>query len=197
MTQDWDASYSAQQAAAWDIGRPQPAFAQLAARGLLSGRLLDAGCGTGEHTLLAAAAGAGAMGVDISARAIEQARRKAAERGLDARFEVADALDLGALELTFGTVLDSGLFHVFDDRDRARYVASLGRVLEPGGTLYLMCFSDRQPGQAGPRRIRADELRAAFAGGWTVASIVADTFEVNPVFGSTTVQAWLATIGRR
>ena len=197
MSHDWDAVYTAQQAAPWDIGHPQPAFARLAARGLLSGRLLDAGCGTGEHTLLAAAAGADAMGVDVSAQAIQQARRKAAERRLAARFEVANALDLGALELTFGTVLDSGLFHVFDNGDRARYVASLGTVVEPGGTLYLMCFSDHQPGEHGPRRVRADELRAAFADGWAVASIVPDTFELNPGFGSMTAQAWLATIGRR
>lgn len=196
MTADWDAAYTAQAPAPWDIGHPQRAFARLAARGLLSGRLLDAGCGTGEHTLLAAAAGADAMGVDVSTRAIAEARRKAAERGLTARFEVADALDLGALGMTFGTVLDSGLFHVFDDRDRARYVASLARVLEQGGILYLMCFSDRQPGTLGPRRIRADELRAAFADGWTVTSVVPDAFEINPGFGTTTAQAWLATIHR-
>jgi SAM-dependent methyltransferase len=196
VTAGWDAVYTAQTPAPWDIGHPQPAFARLAASGLLTGRLLDAGCGTGEHTLLAAAAGADAMGVDLSARAIEQARRKAAERGLAARFEVADALDLGALQLTFGTIIDSGLFHVFDDHDRARYVASLGCVLEPGGTLYLMCFSDGQPGDFGPRRVRADELRAAFADGWTFISIAPDAFELNPGFGSMTAQAWLATIHR-
>jgi hypothetical protein len=75
-------------------------------------------------------------------------------------------------------------------------MASLGDVLEPGGTLYLMCFSDRQPGGFGPRRVRADELRAAFADCWTVASIAADTFELSPGFGSMTAQAWLATIHR-
>ena len=32
----------------WDIGRPQAAFVRLAAEGLLSGTLLDAGCGTGD-----------------------------------------------------------------------------------------------------------------------------------------------------
>jgi len=70
-------------------------------------------------------------------------------------------------------------------------------VLRPGGTCYLMCFSDRQPGTLGPRRVTQDELRAAFSDGWSVESIVADTFEVNPgIFPATTVQAWLATIQR-
>ena len=69
-------------------------------------------------------------------------------------------------------------------------------MLRAGGTCYLMCFSDRQPGDFGPRRVRQDELRAAFSDGWAVASITEDAFEVNPSFGSTTAQAWLATIRR-
>jgi SAM-dependent methyltransferase len=137
------------------------------------------------------------VGADFSPLAIEQARGKAAERGLRARFEVADVLSLGPLGLAFDTVIDSGVFHVFDDTDRARYVASLASVLQPGGTCYLMCFSDRQPGDQGPRRVRQDELRAAFADGWSVTGIAADTFEVNPGFGTTSVQAWLATIRRQ
>jgi cyclopropane fatty-acyl-phospholipid synthase-like methyltransferase len=192
----WDLSYTADTPPPWDIGRPQPAFVRLADDGLLRGQVLDAGCGRGEQTLLAAVHGADAMGVDISPSAIEQARRKAAERGLAARFEVADALNLGQLGLTFDTVIDCGLFHVFDDDARARYVASLASVLRPGGRCYLMCFSDRQPGDFGPRRVRQDELRAAFSDGWTVEAIVADTFEVNPGLPTTTVQAWLATFQR-
>jgi cyclopropane fatty-acyl-phospholipid synthase-like methyltransferase len=181
----------------WDIGRPQPVFARLADSGLLGGRVLDSGCGTGEHTLLAAEHGADAVGIDLSARAIGQARQKAAERGVTVRFEVGDALDLGSLGLTFDTVIDSGVFHVFDDAERAQYVTSLASALEPGGTCYLVCFSDRQPGTAGPRRIRQDELTEAFSDGWDVTSIVAETFVVNRGFDpSATVQAWLATIRR-
>jgi len=192
----WDAVYTADTPPPWDIGRPQPAFVRLADDGLLRGQLLDAGCGRGEQALLAAAHGADAMGVDISPSAIEQARRKAAERGLTVRFEVADALNLGQLGLTFDTVIDCGLFHTFDDDGRARYVTSLASVLRPGGTCYLMCFSDRQPGEFGPRRVRQDELRAAFSDGWAVESIVADAFEVNAGFPGRTAQAWLATIRR-
>jgi SAM-dependent methyltransferase len=192
----WDSAYEAGSRPPWDIGRPQPAFVRLADGGLLRGRVLDAGCGSGEHALLAAAGGADVVGVDVSRRAIERARDKAGERGLAVRFEVADALSLGELGLTFDTVIDSGLFHVFDDADRARYVISLASVLEPGGTCYLMCFSDRQPGTMGPRRVSQEELRAAFSDGWAVTAIVAEAFVVNPGLGTPTAQAWLATIRR-
>jgi cyclopropane fatty-acyl-phospholipid synthase-like methyltransferase len=192
----WDAAYTSDTPAPWDIGRPQPAFVRLADAGLLSGRVLDAGCGTGEHALLAAAHGADAAGVDISPRAIGRAREKAAARGLTAHFEVADVLDLRRPGVTFDTVIDSGVFHVFDDQERVRYVTSLASALQSGGTCYLMCFSDRQPGDFGPRRVRQDELTTAFADGWTVTDITADTFEINPGLGGATAQAWLATIRR-
>src|SRR5690348_18386896 len=119
MPRSWDDAYAMGRPPAWDIGRPQPAFLRLADRGLLAGRLLDAGCGTGEHTLLAAARGAQATGVDISPRAVTKARAKAAERGVQAYFEVADVLSLEQLGMTFDTIIDSGVFHVFSDEDRA------------------------------------------------------------------------------
>jgi len=192
----WDSAYEGSPAP-WDIGRPQPAFVRLADDGLLSGRLLDAGCGTGEHVLLAAARGADAMGVDVSGLAIEKARAKAAERGLTARFEVADALHLERLGERFGTVIDSGLFHVFDDAERPRYVTSLAAVVESGGTYYMMCFSDKQPGVWGPRRVREEEIRTAFADGWEIMSLTRDQFAINPIHGNTAAQAWLAVIRRR
>lgn len=176
--QGWDGAYTG--TPPWDIGRPQPAFARLADSGLLTGRLLDSGCGTGENALLAAAHGAEAVGIDLSPRAIDRARAKAAERGLTARFEAGDVLHLGRLGLTFDTIIDSGVYHVFDDEDRPLYVASLASVLKPGGRCYLMCFSDSQPGVWGPRRIRREELVQSFGGGWSVVSIEPDEFEVNP-----------------
>jgi len=193
----WNASYTAAAPAPWDIGRPQTAVVALADAGLLAGRTLDAGCGTGEHTLLAASRGADAIGIDIAPAAIERARAKAADRGLPARFEVADLLALPpALAGPVDTVLDCGVFHVFGDDDRPRYVASLAAVLRPGGRVYLMCFSDRQPGDWGPRRVRQDELRAAFSDGWTVESITPAVFEINQVQDEHTVQAWLAVLRR-
>jgi SAM-dependent methyltransferase len=188
---DWDSSYAGA-SPPWDIGRPQPAFVRLADAGALTGALLDAGCGTGEHTILAARLGARALGIDISTLAIETARRKAGERGVDAGFQVFDALRVDTLGEVFDTVVDSGLFHVFDAAARARYVAAVHAVLRPGGHLHLMCFSDRQPGDWGPRRVTEGELRAALAAGWRIDSLARDRFDINPGLGTLTAEAWLA-----
>ena len=190
--EEFDASYQGGDKPPWDIDRPQPALAAVADR--FSGRFLDAGCGTGEHALLAASRGLEAVGFDAAPTAIAKAEGKAIERGLSARFVMADALDLSSLGESFDTVVDCGLFHVFGDDDRARYVRSLGGVVAPGGRVFLLCFSDRQPGDWGPRRVSKKELRSSFAEGWEVESIEAVTLDVT--FMPEPVQSWLAAIRR-
>jgi len=178
----------------WDIGRPQGAFRALADTGQLQGRLLDAGCGTGEHALLAASVGLDVTGIDDAPLAIEKAKAKARERGLDVRFVVGSVLELETLDARWDTVLDCGVFHVFEDDDRAAYVRSLAAAIEPGGRYFMLCFSDRQPGDVGPRRVSQAEIRGAFADGWRIDSI-------EPAVIETTVDdrdmiAWLSTITR-
>jgi cyclopropane fatty-acyl-phospholipid synthase-like methyltransferase len=178
----------------WEIGRPQPALQVRADAAEVRGRVLDSGCGTGEHALMAAAIGLKATGIDSSPRAIALAEDKARERGLSARFLVHDVLDLGSLGEQFDTILDSGVYHVFDDDDRPRYVESLSAAAVPGARYFMLCFSDEQPGTFGPRRVSQDEIRESFAAGWHVDSIEAATMTVN--FDPGTVRAWLAAITR-
>src|SRR5271155_5653276 len=109
----WDASYR-DGPAPWDIGHPQPAIARLASEGGFSGAVLDAGCGTGEHTLLIASLGLRVLGVDVAETALAMARKKAADRGIEAEFAAADAFQLERLGRMFETVLDCGLFHAFE-----------------------------------------------------------------------------------
>jgi ubiquinone/menaquinone biosynthesis C-methylase UbiE len=191
--QRFDALYERQ--APWDVPDAQPAILARHDAGEIRGTVLDAGCGTGENALYLAAQGLDVWGVDVVLAAIGQARAKATARGLPAgRFLVHDALRLEELGLTFDTVVDSGLLHAFDDRERALYVASLQRVLRPGGLYHVLCFSDRQPGDEGPRRIGRAELRATFGQGWKVRRILAARF-VSLAYPHG-ARAWLGTMER-
>ena len=155
----------------WDLGRPQSAFLELAERGAIRGRVLDVGCGTGEHVLVCARRGLDATGIDLAVSALEVAREKARERGLSARFLCHDVLRVAELAESFDTVLDCGLFHMphFTPADRAAYVTGLASVLSDGGRYFMLCFSDRVPvDQGGPHRLTRDEITSWFADGWQV-----------------------------
>ena len=178
----------------WDIGAPQPAFQELADAGRLTGRVLDVGCGTGEHALLAAAIGLDATGLDVAGNAIASAKAKAEQRSQAVEFITGNALELSELGRSFDTVLDCGLFHVLSDQDRAAFVRSLHGCLPAGGRYFMLCFSDQEPGDWGPRRIRQDEIRQAFADGWQVESIEPSRIQTTMTAGG--AHAWLATIRR-
>ncbi len=178
----------------WDIGRPQREFVRLAEAGEIRGSVLDAGCGTGENALFLAAEGHEVMGIDSAPAAIEKAQAKARDRGLPAAFAVHDALRLDRLGRTFDTVIDSGLFHTFDDIERTKWTKSLAAVLRPTGAYFLMCFSEREPGLWGPRRVTREEIQGTFAEGWRVNWIREARFEAN--LEGDGAQAWLASITR-
>ena len=186
--------------APWDIGRLQQPVAEVADK--VVGPILDAGCGTGDAALHFAALGHRVTGIDFVAEAIRRAREKAAQRGLEVDFRVDDALNLEKSEERFASVLDCGLFHVFSDDDRRRYVHGLAHVLRPGGRLFLLCFSDEEPGTEGPRRVSRQELYDAFGNDWEMESLQPARFAVNPKFTEATFseggpKAWFAIVRRR
>jgi len=193
----FETAYSGQ--APWDIGRPQPALVDRADQ--ICGSILDAGCGTGDNALYFALRGHRVTGIDFLAEPIARAKQKAADRGLSVDFLVMDALALKDLPEVFDAAIDCGLFHVFSDDDRRRYVEGLATVVKPGGRLLLLCFSDAEPGTVGPRRVSRRELESAFANGWTIESIEPTRFEVRGDIPSLNFspggpKAWLAVVRR-
>ena len=183
----------------WEIGRPQKALLDVADQ--ITGSILDSGCGTGENALFFARRGHKVLGIDFLAEPISRAKQKATERGLAATFLVMDALALKDLTEVFDTVIDSGLFHVFSDEDRRRYIDGLAMVLKPGGRMYLICFSDDEPGTQGPRRVSKDDIKDCFAVDWTIESIERSRYEVRPDQNDTSFsdggpRAWFVVVRR-
>lgn len=178
--------------APWDIGRPQPEVETLVADGRFQGRILDVGCGTGHNAMLLAEAGYDVTAIDFVERAVAQARAAADARDLHLHWRVGDALQLPSLvKGQFDTVLDSGVFHVFGDEDRATYVKHLAAVTVPGGLVHVIVFSDKEGGDDGPRRVRRAELEAAFKDGWRLDSMVQTRYGIRS--RPEGAKAWRAT----
>ncbi|MBV8992737.1 MAG: class I SAM-dependent methyltransferase [Pseudonocardiales bacterium] len=154
--------------APWVIGEPQPAIVILEREGWVRGKVLDVGCGTGEHTIYLSALGYDVCGLDSSPRAVEQARANAAARNVEVHFQVADALALGD-DTTYDTVIDSALFHIFDADDRALYVCSLHRACRPGALVHVLALSDTGP-DFGPR-VSDATIREAFSQRWVLEDL--------------------------
>jgi len=180
--------------APWDIGRPQRAITELEANGDIKGSVLDVGCGTGENLLFLASKGHEVWGIDLVESAVERAKEKARERGLEATFKVHSAFKLDLLGRTFDAVIDCGMFHTLDDDERACFLDNLRAVLVPGGAYHMLCFSERAP-TGGPRRLSQAEIRSVFHDGLAVDRIRASFFET--ALREDPVPAWLTTIVRK
>ncbi len=194
--QRFEAHYAGQ--APWDIGKPQKAFIDVADR--ITGSVLDTGCGTGDTALFLASRGNKVTGIDFIEEPISRAKRKAADRGLPVTFLVKDATTLKDWNERFDNVIDSGLFHILSDEDRKPYVEGLATVLNSGARLFLLCFSDEEPGTQGPRRVSKTELCDAFGDGWDIESIQAVRVESRPetkdLFSEGGAKAWFAMLRR-
>jgi SAM-dependent methyltransferase len=194
---------AAQKPGAWDIPRAQSVFIERADD--ITGKVLDSGCGTGENALFFAERGRDVTGIDFVPAAIEEAGRRAEQRGLKARFLVKDALTLadwneGMIDHPFDNIIDSAVFHVFSDEDMQRYVKGLAHVLKPGGRLFMIVFSDEEVSEGGPRRIPKQLIYDQFKDGWEVESIEAARIEMLPElahgFTPGGPKAWFAVIKR-
>jgi len=180
----------------WDIRQAQPRLRELEALGVISGEVLDIGCGLGDNAIFLASRGHSVTGLDGSPTAIEQARSRAAEAGVlnptagsaGVTFDVADATDLTGYDGRFDTVVDSALYHCLDNDGRQAYAACLYRCTRPGARWHLYCFSeDNVNGLVAPMASvsEADLRDTLTANGWRIDFLGPTTYLANAAgFGS-------------
>jgi ubiquinone/menaquinone biosynthesis C-methylase UbiE len=108
------------------------------------GRALELGCGNGRVLLELIARRIDAVGADISRKMLQQLRRKAEVRGLDAR-----ACQMDARRLAFGRAFDTVLCpyslvtYMAQPDDLQRMLSEARQVLHVGGLLVLDAFIPR------------------------------------------------------
>ena len=195
-------AYEAERGAPWDVGRPQPAVIEAIERGwFASGPVLDAGCGTGVNLIpILQSTEHDVVAIDCVPAAVDLARQRVNEPELSHRttFGVCDLRAFSPATSTvegiepgrFGTILDSGVLHVFSDLDRIVYLEGLARAAAPGGSLVVVVFSERETRPRGPRRMTRSELKELLSStGWKIESVLPHRYESHPHPGG--AEAWL------
>lgn len=113
------------------------------------GRVLEVGCGTGTLTVLAKQRhpDAQVVGFDPDPKALAIARRKAAHRGVDVRFEQGFSQALPFPDASFDRVLSSMMLHHLEPDVKRDTFREVRRVLRPSGRLHVLDFGPPGPGR--------------------------------------------------
>ena len=142
-----------------------------------AGLVLDVGCGSGDLSLYLAQLGHEVLGIDFVEAAIANAQKKAgslpAETARLLSFRVADALKPSLLQRQFGSIVDSGFFHLLDPNQSDQFIDELALTLLPNGRYYMHEFAIEFPVPNMPRQINADEIQDRFTPerGWRIREI--------------------------
>jgi ubiquinone/menaquinone biosynthesis C-methylase UbiE len=105
-------------------------------------RILDLGCGTGDLAIWLTQQGYEAYGIDIAPTAIAWAQEKADTQQTRVQFTQGNVVDLQPYDDdVFRLVVDGRCLHCIIGPDRATMLASIYRVLQPGGCFFVqtMC----------------------------------------------------------
>jgi SAM-dependent methyltransferase len=131
------------------------------------GRALDIGCGSGRDAVHLAKGGWQVTAVEFVDKALERAKQRAAEAGVEVQWVRGDVGELGRLGLEpgYGLLYDFGCIQGLSDSARLGAAAGLTELAEPGARLLLLAF------KAGrrlllPRGMDRAHLLALLGEGW-------------------------------
>jgi len=142
--EEWDQIYRRYplESLPWELGRPRKVLVDLIEKELIKpGKTLDICCGAGTNAVYLAKKGFQVVGIDISSKAVEYAKKKAEQANVKIKFMVQNFLKLPFGDEEFDFVFDMGCFHHVEVRDRDPFIEGVYRVLKKGGFYLIVCFS--------------------------------------------------------
>lgn len=175
----WEERYTAEKPP-WDTGQPDRHLLDLITTQPVSAcRTLEIGCGTGTNAVWLAGQGFDVTAIDLSPTAIDAAKARAGELGLDCSFSVGDIMTASIDGAPFELVFDRGCFHCFfKDVERARFAEQVEAHLAPGGLWFSLAGSTDGPARDhGPPRCSARDVATAVEERFEILSLVSTHFE--------------------
>ena len=133
----------------------------------LTGRILDAGVGTGRN-IPYYPAGAQVVGIDLSQAMLSQARARRDALGSDVPLAAMDVLRTGFADSSFDAVVASFVFCVLKPDRQQAALEELGRIVRPGGEIRLLDYTWSRQAMAALRSwgSRAPWVRWAYGAGF-------------------------------
>lgn len=150
-------------------------------------RILEIGCGAGNNLWFAAREGFDVTGLDGSDAAMDFARKRFAEEGLQGEFITGDFTDLPFADASFDIVLERGAVSMAPTSAARKAIEEAARVLRPGGLMYAEIYSDRAStrGRKGEDGVLLDTEgpyggngQMAFYGRKGIEALFADLFQI-------------------
>lgn len=108
-------------------------------RYLKKGKVLDAGCGTGELALLFASCGFKSFGIDNSEESLKIARNTSRQLLLPATFKIMDVLNVKFPKNSFDAVIANGVLHHTNDPNLG--FKNLLKITKPGGIILVVVYN--------------------------------------------------------
>jgi SAM-dependent methyltransferase len=143
----------------WDSGIPSEELLRVLKDGKLTGStVLDFGCGTGTNAIELARRGFHVTATDIVTQAIQIARDKAREAGVQVDFRVADSLrdDPGG---PYDILFDRGVYHCLRTDDLKAFQKFLKRATRTGSWWLSLAGNSKEDTEPGPPVVSEKEIR--------------------------------------
>jgi SAM-dependent methyltransferase len=149
------------------------------------GRILDLGTGPATQAIQLTKRGLEVTGSDVSEAAIRRARKLYVHNNKDKEitFTVDNILNSKLPDKMFDYVFDRGCFHVLPIEKSPVYIKEIKRILDDDGTLFLKCFSIKEPRQEGPYKFSESEIRQLFGNEFVIISVKDTVYQgtLNPL----------------
>jgi len=182
----------------WETQRPsserQRVLAEVAIKPCSA---LELGCGTGATAAWLAQQGFDVTAIDLSALAIERARRRTEAAGASVRLVVGNVLhppeELGG---PFDFFFARGCYHVVRREDVTAYLGSLRRFTRPGTVGLVLAGNAREPHQPGPPVVTEEEVRTELGSLFDILQLREFRFDQVEADG-TRYLAWSCLLRRR